>query len=74
MPEQRPVAQRVLAHALDTLLRLLHPMIPFLTEEVWQLLGEVAPRADLPQPKQAPLARRLRVFASPSGLSLTSRG
>ena len=39
----RPVAQRVLASALDTLLRLLHPMIPFLTEEVWQLLAGVAP-------------------------------
>ena len=39
----RPVAQRVLAHTLDTLLRLLHPMIPFLTEEVWQLLAELAP-------------------------------
>ena len=36
-------AQRVLAHALDVLMRLLHPMMPFLTEEVWQLLGEVAP-------------------------------
>ncbi len=39
----RAVAQRVLAHVLDTLLRLLHPMIPFLTEEVWQLLGAIAP-------------------------------
>ena len=39
----RAVAQRVLAHTLDTLLRLLHPMIPFLTEDVWQRLGEVAP-------------------------------
>ncbi len=44
VPEQRVTAQRVLAHALDTLLRLLHPMIPFLTEEVWQLLAQVAPR------------------------------
>ena len=35
----RPAAQRVLAHTLDTLLRLLHPMIPFVTEEVWQLLA-----------------------------------
>lgn len=47
VPEQRAVAQRVLAHALDTLLRLLHPMIPFLTEEVWQLLGSVAPERGL---------------------------
>jgi valyl-tRNA synthetase len=43
VPEQRATAQRVLAHALDVLLRLLHPMIPFLTEEVWHLLGQVAP-------------------------------
>jgi valyl-tRNA synthetase len=41
--EQCATAQRVLAHALDTLLRLLHPITPFLTEEVWQLLAQVAP-------------------------------
>ena len=41
--DDKQVAQAVLAHALDTLLRLLHPMTPFLTEEVWQLLNEVAP-------------------------------
>jgi valyl-tRNA synthetase len=29
------------------LLRLLHPMMPFLTEEVWQLLGQAAPRRGL---------------------------
>ncbi len=43
VPEQRQSAQRVLAHALDVLMRLLHPMMPFLTEEVWQLLAEVVP-------------------------------
>ncbi len=43
----RATTQRVLAHTLDTLLRLLHPMVPFLTEEVWQLLGEVAPQRGL---------------------------
>ena len=42
------VAQQVLAHGLDVLLRLLHPMAPFLTEEVWQLLAEVAPVRGLP--------------------------
>jgi valyl-tRNA synthetase len=50
VPEQRAVAQRVLAHVLDALLRLLHPMIPFLTEEVWQLLNGVAPLRSLTLP------------------------
>jgi len=44
---ERVVAQRVLAHVLDALLRLLHPMIPFLTEDVWQRLAEVAPERGL---------------------------
>jgi valyl-tRNA synthetase len=43
----------VLAYALDTLLRLLHPMIPFLTEEVWQLLAQVAPERGLHKPQAA---------------------
>jgi valyl-tRNA synthetase len=46
--EQRQTAQRVLAHSLDILARLLHPMMPFLTEEVWQLLSKVAPIRGLP--------------------------
>jgi len=51
--ETRATAQRVLAHTLDALLRLLHPMMPFLTEEVWQLLGQVAPRRGLKQVEPA---------------------
>jgi len=39
----RPAAQCVLAHTLDVLMRLLHPMVPFVTEEVWQLLATLAP-------------------------------
>ena len=49
-PAARLTAQRVLAHTLDTLLRLLHPMIPFVTEEVWQLLAEAAPQRGIEQP------------------------
>ncbi len=49
----RPVAQRVLAHTLDTLLRLLHPMIPFLTEEVWQMLGKLAPQRGIAELRDA---------------------
>jgi len=50
----RATAQRVLAHALDTLMRLLHPMVPFITEEIWQLLGRAAPKRGLPHPSAAP--------------------
>ena len=53
-PAQKATAQRVLAHALDTLLRLLHPMMPFITEEVWQLLNKVAPVRGLSQGADAP--------------------
>jgi valyl-tRNA synthetase len=41
-PGHRAVAQRVSAYALDVILRLLHPMIPFITEEIWQLLSGIA--------------------------------
>jgi valyl-tRNA synthetase len=51
--QQRETAQQVLAHALDVLMRLLHPMMPFLTEEVWQLLAQVAPTRGLPTAKTA---------------------
>ncbi len=38
---QEPKA--VLAHCLDVLLRLLHPITPFITEEIWRKLNSVAP-------------------------------
>ncbi|MEZ6103652.1 MAG: valine--tRNA ligase [Pirellulaceae bacterium] len=51
--EQREVAQRVLAHTLDTLLRLLHPIMPFITEEIWQLQRQLTPQRGLPKPTEA---------------------
>ena len=42
-PETRPHAQAHLAIVLDGLCRLLHPIMPFVTESVWQALGQVAP-------------------------------
>jgi valyl-tRNA synthetase len=43
----RPQAQRMLAYVLDQLLRLLHPIMPFVTEEIWQLLRDIAPQRGL---------------------------
>ena len=36
--EQRATVQRILVFVLDTALRLLHPMMPFITEEIWRRL------------------------------------
>ncbi|MCC7420674.1 MAG: class I tRNA ligase family protein, partial [Planctomycetaceae bacterium] len=52
----RPVAQRVLVTVLDALLRLLQPFTPFICEELWHRLNEVAPvraEKDLANPQAA---------------------
>jgi valyl-tRNA synthetase len=38
-PEERTAAAQVLAWVLERTLRLLHPIMPFVTEEVWQRFG-----------------------------------
>ena len=43
----RPHAQRMLTYTLDVLLRLLHPVMPFITEEIWQNLAKLAPERGL---------------------------
>ena len=45
--ESARVARQVLAYCLDQVLRLLHPFVPFVTEHLWQLLGEQVPRRGL---------------------------
>jgi valyl-tRNA synthetase len=42
--DTRPVAQRLLVLVVDNLIRLLHPFAPFITEELWQVLNELAPQ------------------------------
>ncbi|NLF09621.1 MAG: class I tRNA ligase family protein, partial [Pirellulaceae bacterium] len=75
--EQRTTAQRVLAHALDVLLRLLHPMIPFLTEDVWQRLNGLAPRRGIDRP--LPAAESVMIapwpeFSSKEGATAAKEG
>ena len=49
------VTRRVLGHVLDQVLRLLHPVIPFVTEELWLGLtgGESVVIADWPTPDKS---------------------
>ena len=51
---QRSVARGVLAFVLDQLCRLLHPFMPFVTEQVWQAMGSIAPVRGLGSPAAAP--------------------
>jgi valyl-tRNA synthetase len=53
-PEQRKTRVRVLVHVLDYALRILHPFMPFLTEEIWQKLpheGESIMTQEFPRPR-----------------------
>jgi valyl-tRNA synthetase len=49
----RAVVQRVLVGVLDGILRLVHPIMPFVAESLWQALGEVAFERGLPAPEPA---------------------
>ena len=53
--------RRVLAHVLERSLRLLHPSMPFLTEELWQQL-----RARLPDEGALPESIMLSPYPAPS--------
>lgn len=45
--EDARLCRQVLAAVFDATLRLLHPVCPFITEELWHLLAQVAPRRGL---------------------------
>ena len=62
---QRPVAQRVLVAVLDNLLRLLHPFAPFITEEFWSRLAEIAPERGLFEPSAAAEAIIIAAWPEP---------
>ncbi len=45
---QRQASARILAATLDASLRLLHPIIPFITESIWQTLAQVRQDRSIP--------------------------
>ncbi|MGH7128027.1 MAG: class I tRNA ligase family protein, partial [Planctomycetaceae bacterium] len=61
--ETRPIAQRMLVGMLDVLVRLLQPFTPFIAEELWQRLAELAPERGLLGP--APAAESVMIAAWP---------
>src|SRR5205823_4804085 len=53
---ERATAQNMLAYVLETTLRLMHPILPFITEEIWQTLphqGETISLAAYPEANAA---------------------
>jgi len=75
-PERAGQTVNILAAVLDGLLRLMHPMVPFITETIWWRLNEAHPQRGLPGKIDCPPSNRL-VRAqwpkiSPEGLDVDS--
>jgi len=49
------LARQVLAYVMDQILRLLHPFVPFITEELWCNLGETARRRGIDRELDLPV-------------------
>jgi RNA polymerase sigma factor (sigma-70 family) len=65
-PARAPQTANVLAAVLDGALRLMHPMIPFITETIWWRLNEVRPVRGLAGLLECPVSKRLVLAHWPS--------
>jgi valyl-tRNA synthetase len=46
-----PVCQRVLVNVLDGIIRLIHPVMPFVSESLWEALNQAAPNRGITEVK-----------------------
>ncbi|MFM7107192.1 MAG: class I tRNA ligase family protein [Planctomycetaceae bacterium] len=65
-PAHRDRARAMLLLGLDTILRLLHPIMPFVTEEIWQHLRAAAGGRRMPWDATGPLPDSIMVAAWPT--------
>jgi valyl-tRNA synthetase len=63
-PEDRAIVQRMLVGLLDAIVRLAHPVMPFVTESIWHALNESAFERGLPGPE--PATESVMIAAWPS--------
>jgi valyl-tRNA synthetase len=62
--DDRATVQRMLVGVLDAIVRLIHPMMPFVSESIWQALNDAAFERGLPNPD--PATESVMIAAWPS--------
>ena len=72
-PARAPQTANVLSAVLDGSLRLMHPMIPFITETIWWRLNDVRPVRGLPGLLECPPSKRLVLAQWPCDVARAAR-